>query len=106
MLAVTPPRRDFSGLERRREQAARLFACGKVSQAEVARELKVSRQSVSRWYQSWRRRGKSGLAGAGRAGRKSRLTQRQWSASIRHSVKDLEPMALKPTYGPFRECPR
>ena len=77
MLAATPPRRDFSGLERRREQAVRLFARGEVSQAEVARELKVSRQSVSRWYQSWRRRGKSGLAGAGRAGRKTRLTERQ-----------------------------
>jgi transposase len=32
---------------------------------------------VSRWYESWRRRGKIGLAGAGRAGRKSKLTQRQ-----------------------------
>ncbi len=76
MLAAPRPRRDFYGMERRREQAARLFTRGKVSQAEVARELQVSRQSVSRWYQSWKRRGKSGLAAAGRAGRKSRLTPR------------------------------
>lgn len=77
LAAPPPPRRDFSGLEHRREQAARLFARGKVSQAEVARELKVSRQSVSRWYRSWKRRGKSGLAAAGRAGRKSRLSSKE-----------------------------
>ena len=40
-------------LERRR-RAARLFAAGKRSQAEIARELDISRQSVSRWFEAWR----------------------------------------------------
>ena len=39
-------RRDFAGLEQRRRKAARLFAKGK-SQAEVARELEVSRQRAA-----------------------------------------------------------
>lgn len=53
-----------------------MFAAGK-SQAEVARKLKVSRQSASRWYHTWERDGKTGLKGAGRAGRRPRLSGRQ-----------------------------
>src|ERR1700694_940725 len=41
-------RRDFAALERRRMEAARLLGEG-LSQSEVARELGVHRQSVSRW---------------------------------------------------------
>jgi len=41
--------------------------------ADIARRLKVSRQSVSRWYADWRRGGQKALDGAGRAGRKPRL---------------------------------
>jgi len=72
-----PPRRDFLGLERRRKQAARLFAAGKMIHAAIARELKVSRQSVTRWYREWRSGGASALRGAGRAGRKPKLEARQ-----------------------------
>ena len=71
------PRRDLKELERRRKKAARLFAEGEVALASVARELKVSRMSVSRWHRKWRRSGSQGLAAAARAGRKPRLTQRQ-----------------------------
>lgn len=67
------PRRDFRALELRRRRAARLFAVGEIM-AEVARALRVSRQSVSRWYQAWRRGGRTALRGAGRAGRKPKLT--------------------------------
>jgi len=69
-------RRDFEALERRRGQAARLFAKG-VPQAEVARRLNVSRQSVSRWYRTWTLKGKAALIDAGRAGRPPRLTAEQ-----------------------------
>ena len=69
-------RRDFDALERRRRRAARLFAKG-VPQAEVARRLKVSRQSVSRWHQAWREQGQEALVDAGRAGRPPRLTAEQ-----------------------------
>jgi transposase len=45
--------RDFQALEQRRLWAGRRFARG-ASQAEVAREFGVSRQTASRWYQAWR----------------------------------------------------
>ena len=67
------PRRDFEGLEARRKKAGRLFAAGKLTQAEVARALGVSRPSVHRWYHIWRSEGSKGLKKAGRAGRKPRL---------------------------------
>jgi transposase len=71
------PRRNFQALEQRRKQAARLFAAGKMILAAIARQLKVSRQSVSRWYEDWRRGGAAALRGAGRAGRKPKLDARQ-----------------------------
>jgi len=61
---------------RRRRHAARLFSAGK-TQAEVARSLKVTRQSVSRWYRQFRRGGVRALKGAARAGRKPKLDDRQ-----------------------------
>ena len=70
------PRRDFKGMEQRRRHAARLFKAGK-PQAEVARQLRVSRQSVSRWYRQYRCGGAAALHGAGRAGRKPRLNETQ-----------------------------
>lgn len=70
------PRRDFQALESRRKQAARFFQLGKI-QAFVAHSLHVSRQSVSRWYQQWKRAGADGLRAAGRAGRKPRLASQQ-----------------------------
>jgi transposase len=72
------PRRDFQALEQRRKRAARYFEAGKLSLAEIARELKASRQSVSRWYAEWKRGGAAALRGAGRAGRKPRLQPEPW----------------------------
>jgi len=69
-------RRDFAGMEQRRTEAARLFGEG-MTQAEVARTLGVSRQSVSRWYSRYRHGGVKRLKGAGRAGRKPRLDVKQ-----------------------------
>jgi transposase len=78
LAAVGPSggRRDFGGMERRRRRAARMFGRG-VAQAEVARELGVSRQSVSRWYAEWSSGGASALKAAGRAGRMPRLSPTQ-----------------------------
>jgi len=70
------PRRDFKGMEQRRKRAAQLFKAGK-KQAEVARVLGVSRQSVSRWFLSFLQGGLQALKAAGRAGRKPRLGARQ-----------------------------
>jgi transposase len=77
MPARVHPRRDFQQLEHRRKQAGRLFAAGKMIPAAIARQLKVSRQSVSRWYAEWRSGGARALNGARRAGRKPRLDPRQ-----------------------------
>jgi transposase len=76
MVRSSPARRDFEGMERRRKRAARMFDRG-VSQAEVARRLEVSRQSVSRWYADWQSGGTKALKGAGRAGRMPRLSDAQ-----------------------------
>jgi Homeodomain-like domain len=64
MKTHVAPRRDFHGLEQRRKQAGRLFAAGRLILSEIARRVKVSRQSVSRWYVQWKRAGTSGLHGA------------------------------------------
>jgi transposase len=77
VLAGSPAsRRDFEGMEKRRRRAARLFESG-ATQADVARELEVSRQSVSRWYSDWRAGGIRALKAAGRAGRMPRLSAAQ-----------------------------
>ncbi len=73
METTLRPRRDFAALEARRIEAAKLFAQGH-PQAEVVRRFHVSRPTAHRWYQAWRHRGAAGLKGAGRAGRKPRLS--------------------------------
>jgi transposase len=56
----------------RRERAAELFAQGR-TQAEVARELDVSRQSASRWHAGWQADGASGLQSRGATGRRPKV---------------------------------
>jgi transposase len=60
-------------MRERRRRAARLFAAGKRTQAEIARELDISRQSVSRWHEAWRFEEPDWIGGAGRAGRRPKL---------------------------------
>ena len=66
-------KRDFDELERRRMTAARLLNRG-ISQAEVARRVKVSRESVRRWWNHIRQHGSAGLRKVGPAGRKPGLS--------------------------------
>ena len=75
-ISIYRPRRDFQGLEKRRLRAAKFFKSGK-TQAEVAKTLGVSRQSVSRWHLRFRRGGAKRLKGAGRAGRKQKINANQ-----------------------------
>ena len=56
----------------RRERAAELFAQGR-SQAEVARELDVSRQSASRWHAGWQASGATALQSRGPTGRQPKI---------------------------------
>lgn len=61
---------DAEALKARRLEARRLLDEG-VAQAEVARRLKISRQSVSRWAQQPRKQ----LAQVRRQGRKAKLAE-------------------------------
>jgi transposase len=63
-------------MEERRMRAADLFADG-VRQADIARELGVCHQTVSDWHAIWKEGGKEALRGAGRAGRRPKLTAPQ-----------------------------
>jgi transposase len=56
----------------RRERAAELFAQGR-TQAEVARELDVSRQSASRWHARWQADGTAALGTRGPTGRRPKV---------------------------------
>jgi transposase len=60
----------------RRERAAELFAQGH-SQAEVARELDVSRQSASRWHTGWQTNGTQALRSRGPTGRRPKIADEQ-----------------------------
>ena len=64
----------LQALRSRRQKAIALFDQGE-RQAAVAAALKVSRQSVSRWYHDWLNGDTKALRGATRAGRKPRLSQ-------------------------------
>ena len=66
-------RRDFAALEARRLKAASLLKNG-TSEAEVARQLGVHRQSVNRWAQQLATTGRASLKHAGRVGRPARLS--------------------------------
>jgi len=74
-------RRDFAALEERRMEAARLLSQG-LSQSEIARELGVHRQSVSRWARELEQWGVRGLRKAKRTGRPPKLSAAQ--------LRDLE----------------
>ena len=67
-------KRNFDALEQRRLKAFALLKQG-THQAEVARQVGVHRQSVSRWAKQVEESGRAGLKKAGRAGRKPRLSE-------------------------------
>jgi transposase len=63
----------------RRERAAVLFTQGR-SQAEVARELEVSRQSANRWHAGWQAHGTTALRSRGPTGRRPKVADDQLAA--------------------------
>lgn len=83
MKTKNRPRRDFEGLEARRMKAAKMFQQG-LRQADVHHRLKVSRTTAQRWAQAWEEKGRKGLKGAGRAGRKPR-----WSVGQRARMAEV-----------------
>jgi transposase len=71
--------KDRAARQARRERAAELFAQGR-SQAEVARELDVSKQSASRWQARWQADGAQGLRSRGPTGRRPKIADDQLGA--------------------------
>jgi transposase len=84
-MRPTAYRRNARGLKDRqafegvRMQAGALFAAGH-SQAEVARQLGVARQNVSRWHAQWQAGGQEALRSAGPTGPAPRLSDAQLAA--------------------------
>jgi transposase len=77
--------RDRQAFERIRLQAGALFAAGR-SQAQVAHELGVARQNVSRWHARWRAGGPEALRSAGPTGHAPRLSDSQLAA-VRQALR-------------------
>ena len=70
-------------------QAAELLRRG-VIPAEIARQLGVSHQVVSEWRKAWREGGRKALRGAGRAGRRPRLSRVQLAKVEKALIKGAE----------------
>ena len=94
--------RDFEALEKRRFQAIQMLQRG-LSQSEIARQLRVVRQSVARWVHEYRAQGKSALRKAGRAGRKPRLSEKQRQQLEKLLVAGPEQLGYET---PLWTCPR
>jgi transposase len=95
-------RRDFDALENRRFQAIRLWERGQ-NQSEIARQLRVVRQTVARWVQQYRAQGRSALRKAGRAGRKPRLSDKQRKQLAKLLLAGPERLGYET---PLWTCPR
>lgn len=70
-------------MEERRLAAARLLRTKRLSQAEIAREMGVSRASVTRWKHQLEGKGIRGLRQHRSAGRPPALTDTQWRQLLR-----------------------
>lgn len=87
-------RRNFEALEQRRLKAFTLLKQG-THQAEVAREVGVHRQSVSRWAKQIEQSGRAGLKKAGRAGRKPRLSEAHLKAIERELKRGAQALGYE-----------
>jgi len=95
-------RRDFDALEKRRLTAAKLLDKG-LNQSDVARRVKVVRQTVARWAMALAVGGVAALKKAGRAGRKPRLTAEQRERLVRLLLAGPESLGYET---PLWTCPR
>lgn len=99
---VAGVRRDFDALEKRRFAAMHLLEAG-LNQSEVARRVKVARQTVARWAQECRSKGKRALKKAGRAGRKPLLNDTQRRHLVERLLEGPERLGYET---PLWTCPR
>jgi transposase len=95
-------RRNFEALEKRRFEAMSLLDKG-LNQSEVARQVKVARQTVARWAQVYRGAGREGLKKAGRAGRQPQLQEQDRKRLIERLREGPEALGYET---PLWTCPR
>src|SRR5947207_3371277 len=74
-----PARLTRAQMEERRLAAARLLRAGAFAQAEIARQMGVSRAAVTQWKQRLDRDGLSALRQRRSSGRTARLSEAQWA---------------------------
>lgn len=84
----------------RRLRAAELFAAG-LRQAEVARQLGVSRQSVSDWHARWQAGGPDALRSQGPTGPSPRLSDRQLGQVEQVLLQGSPPTGSQGSCGPW-----
>lgn len=82
-------RRDAVAFEHRRFQAVALYRKG-VSQADIAREFRVSRAAVCQWLKKAKRKGTAGLRRKPRPGRPPKLTASQRRSLIKLLARGAE----------------
>lgn len=82
-MAWQPTHLTRAQMEERRLVAGRLLRAGRLTQAEIACELGVSRASVTRWRRRLACGGVRALRGRTAPGRASRLTAGQWRQLFR-----------------------
>ena len=96
--------RERDRLQARRLCAAELFATG-VGQAEIARRLGVSRQSVHLWYQRWQAEGVGGLRSRGPTGPSPKLSDAQLVQVEQALLEGATASGLSGSCGPWTASP-
>src|SRR3954452_15737443 len=77
------PKMNRAQLAERRREAARLLRAGHLSQAEIARQLGVSRAAVTHWKQELAASGLRGLDPQPVPGRPPQLSAADWQRLLR-----------------------
>ena len=83
-------------MEERRLEGGRLLSKGKLSKAEIARQVGVSRGSVTAWAKALEDKGMCGLVGKKTSGRTSKLTKEQ-QKKLKRTLKQGAMKAGYPT---------
>ena len=91
---------DRAALEARRLQAAELFAQGR-TQAQVAHQLGVSRQSAYVWHTRFQQGGVGALRSRGPTGPDPKLSAAQLAKVEQALLAGAMPMGSTPTCGPW-----
>lgn len=78
MVAWRPRHLTVAQFAERRMAAAQLFRTGGFSDAQIARQLGVTRDAMSKWHAAWRHGGTARLAARPKTGRPARLSAAQW----------------------------